>query len=217
MKIPIDPLILVPFVTGLFRLWVKTIRYEPHGDWENLLKMNKEGQSLVVSFWHGELFPVTGFAHKISQHYVAVVSQSKDGEIIAQILERLGTKPVRGSSSRGGVKALLHAKRIMEKENRIAVFTVDGPRGPRHKPKDGVIFMAQRAGAKIIPIRAYPKTKKIFGSWDRFMLPMPFTRCPIYIGEPMDVTTEKLDKEVMAREKERLEKRMLALGANENE
>lgn len=189
------------------------MRFDPHGDWQSMIDSNKRGQPTILALWHGEIFPVTSFGYTKSSHLVTFVSQSKDGEVIARVIERLGHATVRGSSSRGGVKALLQAKRIMQKENRMAVFTVDGPRGPRHKVKDGVIFLAQRAKAKIVPLRAFPERMKVFDkSWDNFVLPYPFSKCPIYIGEPMDVTTEKLDKDVMKREKQRLEERLLSLG-----
>ncbi|QJB57736.1 lysophospholipid acyltransferase family protein [Pseudodesulfovibrio sp. zrk46] len=213
MKIRIDPLIFTPVVTRLLRWWSKTIRFEVHGDWKRVIEGNAAGDSFVVALWHGELFPVINFGVDWANQFVIVVSQSKDGEFIAQVLEKLGTKTVRGSSSRGGLKALLQSARIMKKENRIAVFTIDGPRGPRHKAKDGAIFMAQRAGAKVVPIRMFPRTRKVFDSWDKFVLPMPFTKCRAYIGEPMKVTEEKLEKDVLARERERLEKRMQVLGS----
>jgi hypothetical protein len=213
MKIPIDSAAFTPVIATLFKLWVRTIRFEPVGDPERLLDANRRGSPTVLALWHGEIFPVAAYGLTMSSHLVTFVSQSRDGEFIAQVLERLGHTTVRGSSSRGGVKALLQAKRVMERENRMAVFTIDGPKGPRHKAKDGVIFLAQRIGAKIIPLRAYPKRKKIFDkSWDHFVLPMPFTRCPIYIGEPMEVTSEKLTKEVLAQEAAKLEARMLSLG-----
>lgn len=213
MKIPVNPASFAPLISWLFRLWTRSIRFEPVGDPGSFLERNRQGEPVVLALWHGEIFPLTAYGHTISSYLVTFVSQSKDGEVIARVLERLGHTTVRGSSTRGGVRALLQAKRIMEKENRMAVFTVDGPKGPRHKAKDGVIFLAQRAGARIVPLRAYPERKKVFDkSWDRFVLPMPFTRCPVYIGEPMEVTTEKLTPEVMEREKRRLEKRMLALG-----
>ncbi|EGB13658.1 protein of unknown function DUF374 [Pseudodesulfovibrio mercurii] len=213
MKIPIDPAAFAPFIAWLFKLWVRTIRFEPHGAID-FLDRNRRGEAGVIALWHGEIFPVTAFGHTVSSHLVTFVSQSKDGEVIARVLERIGHTTVRGSSTRGGVKALLKAKRVMEQENRMAVFTIDGPKGPRHKAKDGVIFLAQRAGAKILPIRAYPERKVVFDkSWDHFVLPLPFTRCPVYVGEPMDVTDEKLTKDVLERETARLEARMLALGA----
>ncbi|MCJ2163830.1 MULTISPECIES: lysophospholipid acyltransferase family protein [unclassified Pseudodesulfovibrio] len=216
MKIPFDFDKLSPFLAWVFRMWSRTIRYEFFGNSQNLLEQKKQGQALIIALWHGEIFPITGISEKANSNLVIFVSQSKDGEIIARVLEKLGHATVRGSSTRGGVKALLQAKRLMIKENRMAVFTIDGPKGPRHKAKDGIIFLAQRAEAKIIPVRAYPLRKKVFEkSWDRFIVPFPFTRCPLYIGDPMEVTTEKLDKEVLKRERARLEERMSSLGPQE--
>ncbi|MUM78277.1 DUF374 domain-containing protein [Pseudodesulfovibrio sp. F-1] len=216
MKISIDPGKLSFVLAAFYRAWVATLRFEPHGNLDEILKRGQDRRPLVLALWHGEIFPVTGFGHTISSDLVTFVSQSKDGEVIARVIERLGHVTVRGSSSRGGVKALLQAVRVMAGQNRMAVFTVDGPRGPRHKPKGGVIYLAQKAGAAIVPMRAYPKRAKIFKkSWDHFVLPMPFTRCPVYIGEPMEVTDEKLTEAVLVRELERLEQQMLALGAHE--
>ncbi|MEZ7198947.1 lysophospholipid acyltransferase family protein [Pseudodesulfovibrio karagichevae] len=213
MKIPIDPAAFAPLLAWLFNLWVRTIRFEPAEGNTDFVARNERGEPTILALWHGEIFPATAFGHTLTSKVVTFVSQSKDGEVIARVLERIGHTTVRGSSTSGGVRALLQAKRIMERENRMAVFTVDGPKGPRHKPKEGIIFLAQRAGAKIVPIRAYPVRKKVFDkSWDHFVLPFPFTRCPVYVGEPMAVTTEKLTKEVLERETARLEARMLALG-----
>lgn len=213
MKIPIDPASLSPLIAGLYSLWSRSLRYEVHGeDWEAILKAKDAGQPFILALWHGEIFPMTSWGVGRYTHFVTFVSQSKDGEVIARVLERLGHTTVRGSSSRGGVKALIKAKRIMEKENRMGVFTVDGPKGPRHKVKDGIIFLAQRMGAKIIPMRAFPEKKKVFDkSWDHFVVPYPFTRCQFHIGKPMGITAEKLDENVMKREKERLEKRLLEI------
>lgn len=216
MKIPIDPISLVPVISKLVKIWVKTLRVEIHGDYQSLFDSQDEGQMLIISLWHGELFPIATCFGKYGKRFCVVISQSKDGELITRFVETYDIKAVRGSSSRGGVRALLACKRLMEKENRIGVFTVDGPRGPRHKVKDGIIFLAQRANAKIIPVRAYAKSKKVFNSWDRFMMPLPFSRCRFYIGEAMEVTSEKLDDDVMAREKARLEERMLSLGEDYN-
>ena len=213
MKIPIDPVKFAPLAAALFKAWTRSLRFEVHDEFGSAQAISSGHEPLVLALWHGEIFPATAYGYTITDRAVTFVSQSKDGEFIARVLERLGHVTVRGSSTRGGVKALLTAKRIMDKENRRAVFTIDGPKGPRHKAKDGVLFLAQRAGARILPIRAFPERRFEFDkSWDRFVLPYPFTRCPIYLGEPMAVTLEKLEGEVMDRERERLERRMLALG-----
>ncbi|WP_147821458.1 lysophospholipid acyltransferase family protein [Salidesulfovibrio onnuriiensis] len=205
MKIPIDPLRLTPAVAGLYKLWIRSLRLEDLGGWEKIGSLHEAGHPLVLCLWHEEIFALTGYGWTRTQDVVTFVSQSKDGEFITRVLLSLGHVPVRGSSTRGGVRALLGAKRIMERENRMAVFTIDGPRGPRRVPKDGPIFLAQRAGAKIVPMRAFPRRKHVFEkSWDHFQVPYPFTSCQIRIGDPYDVTTEKLTEDVMERERERL-------------
>lgn len=212
MKIPIDPLKLIPLVSGIFSFWTKTMRFEFQGELQSLLEYNNMRKPVILAAWHGDLFSLTGGQRLVDMRFAVMVSQSKDGEFIARIVERLGHSTVRGSSSRGGVKALIQAKKRMEKENDVVVVTMDGPRGPRHKVKDGIIYLAQKTDALIFPVRAFPEKAKIFvKSWDNFELPYPFTRSTICIGEGMAVTDEKLDKEVLKREKLRLEERMQAL------
>ncbi len=141
------------------------------------------------------------------------VSQSKDGEIIARVLERIGHVTTRGSSTRGGVKALIKAARVMRDQKRMAVLTIDGPKGPRYEPKPGAIFLAKTAGALLVPVRAFPRRMHVFQkSWDRFELPYPFTPCPVRVGEPYALKNEKLDEKGLAEEAARLRERMLALG-----
>jgi len=217
MKIPIDPLKFIPLASWFVRVWFKTIRFEAHGNWEQLQKANESGDRFVAALWHGDLFSVFGFATQIGGKYAGLVSQSKDGEIAARLIESFGHTCVRGSSSRGGMKALLQLKRILSNENKIGVFAADGPRGPRHQTKEGIIFLAQRVDAQIIPVRAYPQKSKILNSWDKFVLPFPFTKCIIHIAEPVTVTSEKLDKDVMAKEKTRLNEILNSLGAEDQE
>lgn len=213
MRIPIDPLKLMPVFSLVYKGWVRTIRYKFHGDLEGLLDKQAAGEHFVIGLWHDDLFNIIGMAGAFAQRFAALVSQSKDGEIAAQLLESLGHRTIRGSSSRGGLRALLEVKRVMERENVMPAFAMDGPRGPRHKPKDGIILAAQIAGAKIIPLRTCSKSKKIFEkSWDKFIIPYPFTRCDVYVGEPFAVTTNKLNKSELASERERLEEHMKKLG-----
>lgn len=213
MKIPFDPLRLVPFVSAIFNGWGKTLRFEEHGDFGAIVEEGRQGKPYIFALWHGELFPLAAYAKRFDCRFAIIVSQSKDGEFIARFLERNGHTTIRGSSSRGGVKALIQTKRLILKEKLIGGITVDGPRGPRHKAKDGVILLAQRTGAQIVPLRASVSRKKVFNSWDKFVVPYPFSKCHFHVGEPMDVTTDKLDKDVLRRERERLEKRLLALGS----
>jgi len=212
MKVPIDPIRFAPVIARVFKAWVCSMRFDTPDTMFEILEQNKNGQPFVIALWHDELFSIAGYGCVNTTGLMGIVSPSKDGEFVAAVMEGLGQTTVRGSSSRGGVKALLMAKRVMDKEKKMAVFAVDGPRGPRHEPKDGAIFLAQRAGAKIVPIRAYPKKKKIFEkAWDRFQLPWPFTRCELVFGEPYDVSTEKLSAEVLANERKQLKEKLNSL------
>lgn len=212
MKIPINSLSLTPVISILYKLWIRSLLLEDQGDWKRLLHQHGAGQAFVLCLWHEELFAVTGYGYTKTRDLVTCVSQSNDGELITNVLHTLGHATVRGSSSRGGVGVLRKLKRIMERENRVAVFTIDGPRGPRRIPKAGPIFLAQRTGAKLVPIRAFPRHKYVFEkSWDHFQIPYPFRRCPIRIGTPYNVTTQKLTEDVMAREIERLRQAMEGL------
>lgn len=209
MKIPIDPLSLTPVISILYKLWIRSLRWDDKGNWKKILGMHAAGQRLILCLWHEEIFAVTGYGYTKTRKLVTCVSQSNDGELITKVLHSLGHLTARGSSSRGGIRVLLEVKRIMERENRIAVFTIDGPQGPRRVAKPGPIFLAQRTGGKIVPIRAFPRHKYVFEkSWDHFQVPCPFRTCSIHIGNPYAVTTEKLTEDVMARESERLRQAM---------
>lgn len=188
-----------------FKAWVKTMRFTVPGCLADIQERNQEGERFVIALWHDELFPIAGYGCVYTSGLMGIVSKSKDGQFVASIMEGLGQTTVRGSSRHGGVRALLEAKRVMERENRMAVFAVDGPRGPRHEPKDGAIFLAQRVGAKIVPVRAKCSWKKIFeNAWDRFQLPWPTSRCELVFGDAYEVTTEKLNADTLAAERKRL-------------
>lgn len=200
----INPVYFKPLLSGLYKLWHSLIRYEDKGEWQPIVDTIRAGQPAVIAMWHNELFPLSGFGSRQESNYIIMVSQSRDGELIAGIIESLGHSTARGSSSRGGLRALLTLVKKMKKNGKVGVFTVDGPRGPRHQVKEGVIFAAQRAKAPIFPVRAFASRKLVFNSWDRFEVPYPFSRCRIRVGEPFTVTGEKLTSEVMEQEKKRL-------------
>jgi hypothetical protein len=174
-----------------------------------MTSMEEQGQSIIFALWHDELFPLT-YLHR-NEGVVAVVSSSKDGEILARVMERLGFGTVRGSSSRKGLKALLAALKEVRTKGRHVVLTVDGPRGPRHQAKPGAVFLASKAGVPILPVRVRISRAKIFEkAWDRFQLPLPFARCEAIYGEPYQVP-EKLDASSLAAEQDRLTKKLEAL------
>ena len=196
---------LAPLVTGLFRVWGKTLRFTRINH-QAMTSREARGESLVFAIWHDELFAPT-YLHR-DEGVVAVVSSSNDGEILARVMQRLGYGMARGSSSRQGLRALLNAmKQIASGSNgRHVVLTVDGPRGPRHQAKPGAIYIASKAGIPIMPVRVRVNRAKIFTkAWDRFKLPLPGARCEVIYGEPYNVP-QKMDSSTLKKEQERLTK-----------
>src|SRR4051812_49214097 len=119
----------------------------------------------------------------------AIVSASKDGGIVARILERFNVQPVRGSSSRRGPQALLELTTWAERGCDLAI-TPDGPRGPRYVVQPGVISIAQLTGLPIVPVSYSFKWKVALKSWDQFQIPLPFSRGLIKLGAPLEVPRE---------------------------
>lgn len=217
MKIPINISRLTPLISLIYKGWIASLRYDSRDEYEAIRKMNDRGDPLVLCLWHEELFALAGFGYRQKCKAVTVVSQSKDGQILAETLEKLGYSLARGSSSRGGVRALLQAKRLMEQEGRATIFTVDGPRGPRQNPKEGPIFLAQRTNAHIVPMRLSAKRKYVLKkTWDQFQVPLPFSYCRVHVGTPYKVTQEKLTEECMAIERQRLRKALQELVQEED-
>ncbi len=156
----------------------------------------------ILTVWHSRILLIS----YIFKGYdgVALVSQSKDGEIIAQILKQQGYETIRGSTSRGGIRALAVLIRVMQTQNKPAVIVPDGPRGPRFVVQPGVITLAKKTGYPIVPVTYSAKKMKVFSSWDRFILPYPFTRCRVIYGEPLAIPAD-IDKKKEEIWRQRLE------------
>ncbi|MDR2892808.1 MAG: lysophospholipid acyltransferase family protein [Deltaproteobacteria bacterium] len=204
----ISPSLIVPPLHCLYRAWAAGLRLEMHGR-EQVDKLYDGGTRLVFCVWHDEIFSLVYLSRNL--RLAAVVSRSNDGEYLARVMDRLGFYPVRGSSSRGGVAALLKAAQVMRKENLSSVLTMDGPRGPRHVLKDGVFLLAQRANALLVPVRAFNRNAIRFGSWDRFQLPLPFSRTKVVFGEPYPYTSPGISEASLIVEREKLYSRMQEL------
>ena len=138
----------------------------------------------VFLLWHEALLPLLW--HHRHQGVAIVVSEARDGQYLADLATSLGYRTVRGSSSRGGARALLGAVRELHAAGAVA-FTPDGPRGPRRELKPGGVAAAQRGGAVIVPIHAKADRAWRLHSWDRFMIPKPLARVQITYGQTFEV------------------------------
>jgi hypothetical protein len=162
--------------------------------------------SVVFCLWHQSLFALLGAHH--GQHVAALASLSGDGTIMAEYLARIGLRPVRGSSSRGGLKA---ARELMGAvtEGWHAAITVDGPRGPYKEVKPGPFEIARRTGAPIIPVGVRASGEISFKrAWDRFRLPLPGARVAVVYGEAMALPAEYPTPEDLARRRVDLARRL---------
>jgi lysophospholipid acyltransferase (LPLAT)-like uncharacterized protein len=163
-----------------------TIRFETEGI-ENLNTIETEGRLPVYATWHDRIFLGTFYLKR--RGIVFLTSQSFDGEYIARFLQRFGFGVIRGSSTRGGAKALVKMIRAMNAGLAMG-FTVDGPKGPRHEVKSGVVLLAKKTGNPILPFIVRPRKYWTLNSWDRLQIPRPFTRAVMSFGEPIEVDDE---------------------------
>ena len=171
---------------GLIRLLHRTYRFEFRGA-GHVEQARRLGRgSYVFAIWHRDLF--AGILAQTGTPHTVIVSRSRDGDPVAFLCTRLGHVAVRGSSKKRGVdKGGQQAKDEMIerlKAGSPGAITVDGPSGPAHEVKPGVIEMARRAGVPIVPYVPVPARCWTFNSWDRFRLPKPFSRIYVYYGAP---------------------------------
>lgn len=143
------------------------------------------GEQPILSFWHGRILPAT--YHFRDRGIVVITSQNFDGEWIAGIIRRFGYGTARGSSSRGGARALVQMRRDLA-SGRAVAFTVDGPRGPARVPQPGAVFLAGATGAPILPFHIEVDRAWTMSSWDRTQVPKPFSTAAVVIGSPLRIT-----------------------------
>lgn len=147
----------------------------------------------IYCFWHRAMIPAA--YHFRNMQIGIMISRSFDGECIARVVEKLGFRPVRGSSSRGGVSALMGMRRELQ-EGHPAVFTADGPRGPLYVAKPGAILLSRKTSYKICCFHIALERAWILKSWDRMMIPKPFSRASFYITSPLSVPTNLPDDQL---------------------
>ena len=142
------------------------------------------GRQPVMAFWHGRILSATlYFRHR---GIVVMTSENLDGEWIAGIIGRFGYGTARGSTSRGGQRALRALMRDM-RNGHAAGFAVDGPRGPALTAQLGALWLARATGNPVVPFHAEATNSWTLGSWDRTQIPRPFSRVALVVGEPMEV------------------------------
>ena len=162
---------------------------------DRYLGLKARGVPILFALWHGRMF-LSIQAHR-HEGIVTMASRSKDGEIIAGWLERNGYSVVRGSSTRGGSEALREMVRRM-RDGRGGALTVDGPTGPPRRVQPGIVSLARLTDAWILPITSSSARPKFLSSWDRYLLPLPFSRNVVLYGEPFPIEAHDSDEDAQS-------------------
>ena len=178
--------LLPPVGAALVWSIAATMRHETRGH-ETIDAFYRSGGHIILAFWHAQQLMIPVGYRGTGAH--VLISQHGDGEIIARIIARFGHQAVRGSSTRGGAGAL-RALIKLGRAGEDLVVTPDGPRGPRQVAKLGVVQLAKATGLPIVPLAFACSTKQLFSSWDRFMVPYPFSRGLFLYGKPMFVSRD---------------------------
>ncbi|MFO7769510.1 MAG: lysophospholipid acyltransferase family protein [bacterium] len=192
---------------GLIRLLGATLRYRVEGTvhLDEARSRGPEGR-VVFAFWHGRQFPLV--YHWRDRDVAILTSLSRDGTLQGMVLGGLGYHIVRGSSSRGAVRGLVGMIRAV-RDGRDAAFAVDGPRGPAGEVKPGILYLAARTGLPVLPITSAARNARVFeDAWDRYLLPLPFTRTAVVYGDPIQVPLGT-DESVMEQMRGELARRLV--------
>jgi lysophospholipid acyltransferase (LPLAT)-like uncharacterized protein len=185
----------------LIKIIGRTVRWQVVG-WENWEAASREGQIPIYTFWHNRVFLSTYFWR--GRRIVVMTSQSFDGEYIARFIQRFGYGAARGSSTRGGVGAIVEMVRLM-RAGLPTAFTIDGPKGPRYVAKMGAVLLAKKTGQPILPFTITPKSFwTVNGSWDHSQIPKPFTRARVDIAAPIYVPPDA-DESVLEAKRDELQ------------
>ena len=185
-----------------------TLRWRVEG-LEHLEAPVRSGRQPIMAFWHGRILPATFYFRR--RGIVVITSENFDGEWIAGIIERFGYGTARGSTSRGGRRALVQLVRDLA-AGKPAGFTLDGPRGPARVAQPGAIWLAKATGNPVVPFHLEADRFWTTNSWDRTQIPKPFATVAIAVGEPLEVPADAGDEGLEAARQD-LEARLQALEA----
>lgn len=193
------PKLVLWILAMALRVWRLTLRVRIE-DGAGILAGRCDGQPAILVIWHNRLPLLPAVAPApIRQRITFLASRSRDGGYISDLLALFGMSAVRGSSSKGGVRATRELKLSIEAQRLVAV-TPDGPRGPRYTVHDGVLWLARQTGAPLIPVALNARHHWELRSWDRTQLPLPLTGVELVIGEPFRVgDTDPIDDALRAR------------------
>lgn len=175
---------LLPPIGALFiRILASTTRKRFH------FPSSFPDEPVIFAFWHADILmePYSYIKIRRAIKIKLLISEHFDGELIAKIIAYFGFGTIRGSSRKGGTKALIQALKSLSEGYDIGI-TPDGPKGPRYSISDGVVIMAQKRNAKVVVLNSVPSRYWQLSSWDKFVIPKPFCRIDFFASEPIDIS-----------------------------
>jgi len=175
-----------------------TARYDVSG-WDNHDRATQNGGIPIYCMWHDRMFLATYWWR--NRGIILMSSLSFDGEYTNRFIKRFGYGAIRGSSTRGGVGALVEMARMM-RAGYPTGFTIDGPKGPRYVVKTGAVVLAKKTGNPLVPVSMGMKRYWTLPTWDRFQVAKPFTRAPVFVGPAIYVSRDATDDELKAKRDE---------------
>jgi lysophospholipid acyltransferase (LPLAT)-like uncharacterized protein len=171
----------------------------------------RTGRPVIYAVWHGRILMLP-YLYGRRRRVHALTSRSRDGEILSRFVQGFGIRVVRGSSSRGGARALLALARLVREEGAEILVVPDGPRGPRHVAQAGAVLLAKVTGAPLVPVGFGATPSTILRSWDAFLVPHPFARAAVVFGNPIAVPPDA-DRDLVESKRRDLEAALLRITA----
>ncbi|MFN0052987.1 MAG: lysophospholipid acyltransferase family protein [Planctomycetales bacterium] len=200
-------------VALIFRALSRTLRFHGHTEAPGTDPSYQPARTFIYALWHDSILIPLARAALTRPRIAALVSRHQDGSYLSEFMRHLGVRSIRGSTNRGGDQAL---RALLDQADDWHIFiTPDGPRGPHHQIKEGMLYLASRTGRPIVPIVShYPCAWHLKGSWTGLWIPKPFSRCYYLLGKPLhippDLTRMQLDREAqrVQTEMDRLEAKL---------
>ena len=201
--------VLIVLGLGLYRLWARTLRLQVEDP--NDVVAFVRNQPVIFAIWHNRLLMLPRVFDPCfpTRQSFGLISASRDGDLVSILIERSGYGTIRGSSSRKGVSALRQLVDTLAGGSNV-LFTPDGPRGPVYEASQGVVFLAQKTGAPVVPIHMEYSSCWRLKSWDRFIVPRPFAKLRAIFGVPLRIAETQTPEEFEA-ERLRLQNAMMDL------
>ncbi|MBS1713556.1 MAG: lysophospholipid acyltransferase family protein [Armatimonadetes bacterium] len=187
----VRPYILAPLIYLIARSLNLTWRIRVEG-FDRIAKLPG---GAIYAGWHGRTMVAASFFRK--KGVWTIISQSKDGDMQDTIFRKFGFNTIRGSTGRGGVKAAIESIEVLKK-GAVMAFTPDGPRGPSGIVQGGIMLMAKKSGAWLVPVGVSADRRWLVKTWDRYMVPKWFARCTMVFGEPFQIPSDASEQEVEA-------------------